>query len=430
MPENERLRLPVGGEVMRAAHRGAGGVLRLIPPPPCGRLFLERLISIGQGAVVQSIGHLAAGYEALTGDPRFRGTIETTSSVFAKPRQVGDPNKLAWAVEQTVAQLPNVAATVGGGALAMAAGAPAMVGVGAASLMLNSGETFNNLRNLGVERGEAALATVPTGIAKSALDIITPGGVVMGKLGKTVAGRLVKGAVTEGLTEGAQEMLDIGAEKALDVNRPEENVSRVLNAIAGGAISSVGFHVLTPKELQEPVEEPKKEAPPEEAPKQAEAPAPESPIKKLLKISPEQKLELTEFSSILGADPKPLIDFGLIRREEDGSFSRLDFEKYGAKAEVGEDGNIVVDVMGEKFSPVWDEGSVVGTVKDITIRAKDMESLLAAMKGELEEMLSAEAQQAQGPQLSLDFGPRGGAAEPVGCGYASETRGWRSSGRG
>ena len=141
-------------------------------------------------------------------------------------------------------QAPNVALTGTG----FAAAGP--IGAAAASYLLNAGETYNNLRDRGVDPKMASVASGLVGAGKTALDLVVPIRIASDSAKKTVwlpASRvlgsptlrkvLTSDPVIEGGTEAAQEVLDIVAELGFGVNKPEQNLSRILNSFVAGAVT-------------------------------------------------------------------------------------------------------------------------------------------------------------------------------------------------
>ena len=276
-------------------------------PAPAGNI-VERFIGAGQGSVLRILGSLSAPLEAASGGSFdvVRKTTSEAAKLFPQPKPVEkidwtDPADVGgWAAELMGSQLPNVGITGLGG---LVGGVPGLV---AASGALNIGESYSNLRELGVENTKATALGLGAGAAKTALDVLTPlraakAVAPAARQGlKQLAKELFRESGMETVLEGGQEALDIAAEHVAGVGQPGA-VSRIINAAVAGGLTAIGFAPFSlarsmepPKELRPPTEpleppaqlvveqpetgptEPPK--PPEASPRMPEPPPAEPPL--------------------------------------------------------------------------------------------------------------------------------------------------------
>lgn len=241
----------------------------------------------------------------------------------------GFQDALAWLTSVSGEQLPNVLAIIGG---ALKGG---MGGAGLVSYMLNAGETYNNLRERGVSPTPASIAAGLTGAGKTAMDMFVPlrllGKLKFAPIEKILANKLLSRTVfsvpgAEAGTETTQELMDIVTETFFGVNDPENNVARVLNAAAAGAVTSgvygAAFKFIDPKPNSIPT---KLETPPDKAlvaeptPPPEPEPLPPDPVVKYSWKGLHEALGLPDYAPI-----QPLIDLGLVEQVGEGEFTISD----------------------------------------------------------------------------------------------------------
>lgn len=266
-------------------------------------------VTLGLASLGQSVG---GALEAFTPEGSFLSgagaKLREAATPYVQPTKGyedvnwQDPSDIVrWLSENVAAQIPNLAASTvsagaGAGLGAMAGGAllgpPGAViggyaggalGAGISSFLQNGGETYVNLIEKGVNKDEAATAAWGTGAMKAALDSAMPF-----RLGKqiffipkevvekaaakgipAIAKGLLKGALTEGIPEGMQELLDIWTEQWHHVPQtPGEAFSRVFNSVlVGAATGGLAEGVTTTaQEISRPAQVAPKGMPPPEMP--------------------------------------------------------------------------------------------------------------------------------------------------------------------
>lgn len=141
--------------------------------------------------------------------------------------------------------IPSIAAVAGTTGIAALAGAPATIAGGAAGIMsyvLNTGEIYNNLRDKGVDPVKAARLSGIVGIPVAALDTLYIKGFLKEGIIQPFAKRVAEGVAKEGLTEGGQELLGVGAETVAGVPpTPSEAAWRFAGAtVIGGVTGGIG----------------------------------------------------------------------------------------------------------------------------------------------------------------------------------------------
>lgn len=175
----------------------------------------------------------------------------------------GVRDALLYALPMFAENAPSIGVSLGAGALAGAAsggtGALPVIAAGLTSIGQNAGDMYADLGTReGVDRGAAIDAAMEGGVVSGLLDtagLLLPASklfpgfsrTALGEAVSKVAGRggfagalqgFVADGASEGLTEGLQELVQIAAEERATGKElsPDEIQSRVLNALAGGAI--------------------------------------------------------------------------------------------------------------------------------------------------------------------------------------------------
>lgn len=124
----------------------------------------------------------------------------------------------------------------------------AYAGLAAGSFVPNAGEQAGRVKGKGTPLEQTANA-MGVGAVNAALDVAAPGAVaakLAGPVGKqtlkTVAKDLGKTTLTEGVTEGAQEVVGQQGEKILDPSRDSsDDVHQTINATIGGAVGGLAL---------------------------------------------------------------------------------------------------------------------------------------------------------------------------------------------
>lgn len=195
------------------------------------------------GAIGQSVPSLAVSFGggaagAYLGKRMVRKTIEKQVVERAAAKMVAEGIGEEAAKTAIRRQLTNKALKVGG-----------VLGAGAGSWALNTGDLYTELKEAGVK--DAPMYAAAGGSVMAALDTVGPamaindivGDKVKDELTKNLGKALLKGAgkygAVEGLTEGGQEAVALGTRAIADPTfdpKSKESVQRVLDSMAAGAI--------------------------------------------------------------------------------------------------------------------------------------------------------------------------------------------------
>ena len=263
--------MQVAGGVARIAAKQMG--YPLVPPSgaepaPLGER-MTRAFSTGMGGATEALG----GSAEMMGMPSIGQSMQEAGRSIQKPtRRIEDVDwgsgldVLSFAGESVLEQTPNLAimatAILGGSTVAGSLGAGAVATAGAAQaaaatagFLLEAGDTYTNLRALGVEPEKAALSANIAGAGKALLEAAVP--VMVGKSLKwipteaamkrpTLWKEIMKGGTVSAGTEAAQEVVDIEAEVLNNVNDQSAgaNLMRIANAGAKGLFGEGPFTTL------------------------------------------------------------------------------------------------------------------------------------------------------------------------------------------
>ena len=238
--------------------QATGGALREAGADRLGG-WIERA---GQGIVEQQNQDIAAGGYR----PKYEGGFLDQPGILPKIGWVSE--KVA---ENAASSIPMLA---GGAAVALAgASSPLLAGGalalgGGAGLLMNAGETAQELDDKGVSSNAAALAG---GAIKTGLDLVGSklvskpleavgrrlAGKSAGEGAGSLAGSILRGGAAEGLTEGAQDTTDkaIAAARGASYTPGEVGTGFLESGLVGGAMGGVasgiehaGAKLTTPKE--------------------------------------------------------------------------------------------------------------------------------------------------------------------------------------
>lgn len=245
------------------AQQLGGRVASTIPPmqeaitPSVMNKHAKQAYVTGSAQVLGSMGALIEGATPFTETGQhireFAKSMETPMPGWEKV-DLKDPLAIADKIgTDIITQVPQMGATIAAGAGAGTAGA-----LGVAWIM-NAGDTFNNLRELGVDRNSARLAAAGGGTVKAAFDSVLPMK-ILGKMkflpadipGKTASGfmaflaPLIKDAGLEAGTEATQELVDMALEKYYGVSKETMGtaLARLGNVAASAAVTGGAFGTL------------------------------------------------------------------------------------------------------------------------------------------------------------------------------------------
>ena len=245
------------------AQQLGGRVASTIPPmkeaitPSVMNKHAKQAYVTGSAQVLGSMGALIEGATPFTETGQhireFAKSMETPMPGWENV-DLKDPLAIADKIgTDIITQVPQMGATIAAGAGAGTVGA-----LGVAWIM-NAGETFNNLRELGVDRNSARLAAAGGGTIKAAFDSVLPMK-ILGKMkflpadipGKTASGfmaflaPLIKDAGLEAGTEATQELVDIALEKYYGVSKETLGtaLARLGNVAASAAVTGGAFGAL------------------------------------------------------------------------------------------------------------------------------------------------------------------------------------------
>jgi hypothetical protein len=291
-----------------------------IPPPPPG-FKLEGVVQPEtQGVEFAPIASLKTGVGQLAATvggalQHFTGgTVGTglqaageeverqfPSSKVEQIRNTGD--FLAWALNQTATQVPQLGLTTAAGVAGGLLGGPpgALVGAGLTSYIQNLGESYLQAKEAGANHEQAVMMSGVAGPMKAAFDLLEPVAVA-GKIVfkpaaqaatrtalKSVVTGAAKGFATEGATEAAQEAIDITGETPFRGKIDPQALSRMLNAFMAGAV--VGGIAGSVADVAESVRARKETPPVELEPDEVVKPYVSPKQQKVEAIAPEPKIE-------------------------------------------------------------------------------------------------------------------------------------------
>lgn len=258
MPESELLQLS-SEELDKVISRleAEGGVPSVPSPPtlatrsPITAISESLQSGVGQvlrgaGGTLEMLGLGGVGRGLQGAAARISGTQPTVEEGFKSAEGAVD-----WLVRTIAQQAPVIGTSMAGGMAGTAAGAAiagppgafvgGLLGAYSMSLLQNMGDTYLDLKERGFDEQEARTRAGFVGPLQAVLDIVTPVRLAnrllrwtpVGKIGREI----VKGGLTETVTETSQEALGIAAAGTGEkrVSTPEA-ISRILNSAAAALV--------------------------------------------------------------------------------------------------------------------------------------------------------------------------------------------------
>lgn len=278
------------------AQQLGGRIQNTIPPPTeaiTPKVIRQHSRQATETGVAQVIGSVGAVLQGTGIAPETGATLRGYAKATTPPppvpgwEQVDLKNPLAIADKLSAdiaQQIPQMGATLLAGSAAIAAGAPAAATTALAftvAWVMNAGETFNNMMDLGAGIEKARIAAAGGGTLKAVFDAVLPRKIfgVLRLLPKDVPGKTVDGfmhflgtvlkdAGLEGSTEVTQEVIDMALEKYYGVSKDTVGtaISRLGNTFASAATTGGAFgvleHSLSGSMAEPPAKETDREVPP------------------------------------------------------------------------------------------------------------------------------------------------------------------------
>lgn len=199
--------------------------------------YVGGLLGQGLGSAVPALGGAAAG---LAAPAVARGVVGGVRGAVSTPGGL---------LSRTGGAAAGAARGVASGPSSVDAATRAALGLGAGSFVPNAGEQAGNLRSVDATPGQKLANTLGVGAVNTGLDVATGGEarVVRGVLKPSAKGAIKevgKTALSEGLTEGLQDVVSQGGVMALDPGKhldPHSVVNNALGGVVGGAgIGAIG----------------------------------------------------------------------------------------------------------------------------------------------------------------------------------------------